>query len=224
MKDIKTVISEYYGELIEAEMTAAAEAAEREPIRPSKRFEKRMSKLLGTEAAESKTRSGKCGKRILIFAIAALIALAAAACSAPKVRESIAGFFVKVFGDHVEYSEPAISKESIEEEYGLIPVPKGFEVESTEKLDGYYSIAYRNSSQIVILFIQSAKGFEGESLDIERCEILNRSIGEKNVRILLSDNYAQASWIFDGYYFSLTYAAPIDIVSFEALIDSVQSK
>ena len=154
MKTLREELAEYCGSLIDADIEAAIAAAEKEPVVPSKRFEKRMAALIGTDKKASSARI----KRIVVIAAAALIALALAACAVPKVRDSVAGFFVKVFGDHVEYSEPDITKERIEEEYGLVPIPEGFELKSEIRTESFLGSTYSDHNGNVIVFHQFADG------------------------------------------------------------------
>lgn len=217
MKTLREELAEYCGSLIDADIEAALAAAEKEPIVPSKRFEKRMAALLGTGKKASATRI----KRIVIIAAAALLVLALAACTVPKVRESVSGFFVKVFGDHVKYIEPAITKERIEEEYGLVPIPEGFDIVETSNNGRCRVITYVDKNETALQLTQGAKGFDEESVDNELGVFYEKQIGDKTVRIYQSDYSSQAAWIQDGYYFSLSYNAPIELVNFEALIGSV---
>ena len=216
MKTLREELAEYCYSLIDADI----EAAEKEPVVPSKRFEKKMLALVRTGKKNTSARI----KRIVVIAAAALIALALAACAVPKVRGSIAGFFIKVFGDHAEYVDPAVTKERIEEEYGLVPIPEGFEIVETNN-NGCCSITtYVDKNETVIQLVQAAKGFSGESVDNEHGDFIEYNLGEAVVRIMHSDLGAQASWVHDGYYFSLTYTNPIELEDFETLIGSVQAK
>lgn len=187
----------------------------------SETFEKRMNDFFAEGRKESQKQKIR-PKRWLLIAIAAVLALAATACAVPEIRESIAGFFVKVFGDHVEYSDPAITKETIEEKYGLIPLPNGFTITDSNEVEGCVSTTYSDDDQNTILLIQAAKGKETSFVDNENGSAVERDIGNKSVRLYYSGYSAQASWIQDGYYFYLSYSSPIGIDDFEAWIESVQ--
>ena len=217
MKTLREELAEYCGSLIDADIEAALAAAEKEPIVPSKRFEKRMAALIGTDKKASSARI----KRIVIIAAAALLVLALAACAVPKVRESVAGFFVKVFGDHVEYTEPDITKERIEEEYGLVPIPEGFELSKVESNDSGMVTLYSDKNNTHIVLIQGTKNSVAQSIDNELGEIYEYRVGDTTVLVRYGEQNAQASWIRDGYYFSLIYDFPVEITVFEQWIASV---
>ena len=186
----------------------------------SPEFEAKMNELFSDARAKEMPKVRP--KRWLLIAIAAVLLLAATACAVPQVRESIAGFFVKVFGDHVEYTDPAVTKERIEEEYGLLPIPEGFAVESV--VDGAVTriTTYRNVNEDEIVLIQSVDPAQINSIDNEYGTSEEIDISGDIIRIYSSDYFAQASWVKEGYYFSLTYNAPISSESFVNLICSVK--
>ena len=125
MTDAKKELADAIGETIDAEFSAAAAAVEASPPVLSTRFEKRMEKLIQTADSGRSVSKGVKARRIVLIAAAAIIILAAIACAIPVIRENLLGFIIKDFGDHVEYSEPVTTKERIEEEYGLSPIPGG---------------------------------------------------------------------------------------------------
>lgn len=218
MKTIREEISEYYGALIDAEIEAAFAEAEKAPIVPSKRFERRMRALLrrGGKAAPSRT------KRILIIAAAALLALAMGACAVPEVRESIAGFFVKIFDDHAEYTSPDITKERIEEEYGLVPIPEGFELINELKTKSSLVLVYSDADENVIALRQIADKDIHHLIDNENGETCECEIGGKTVLFYHSENSSCASWIEDGYFFSLSCGSKVDPEVFKEWIRAVK--
>ena len=220
MKTIREEISEYYGALIDAEIEAAFAEAEKAPIVPSKRFERRMRALLrrGGKAAPSRT------KRILIIAAAALLALAMGACAVPEVRESIAGFFVKIFGDHVEYSVPDTIKERIEEEYGLVPIPEGFKLISQNCNENFLGSVYSDADGNILMLRQFAEKDTLHAVDNENGDTCECEIGGKTVLFYHSENSSSATWIEDGYFFSLSCGSKVDPEVFKEWIRAVKPK
>lgn len=221
MKERMNELAEAYGEVIDAEIEALL-AEENEPHVFSESFEKRMNELIRTGRPNSGKRAG--AKRWLIIAIAAVLALAATACAVPEIRESIAGFFVKVFGDHVEYVDPAVTKETIEEEYGLVPIPEGFEETYFTNDGGCVATDYIDNKGNIISLHQWSKSFSGEVIDNEHGEFSEYYLGDIAVRIFSSEFGKQASWVQDGYYFSLIYGSKMDLETFESWIASVNKK
>lgn len=213
---------EFKEAFIEAmEIQLAADLKESEPHEFTPGFESRMEELFKTgEIKKKRTRMGR-GMRILLIAAAIVLALAAVACAVPEIRESIAGFFVKIFSDHVEYSDPDVTKERIEEEYGLVPIPEGFvEVKCLRGKD-FVGTDYLDSDENCISLLQKANSHLNDTVDNERGSFYECTINGNTVRIYLSADSAQASWIANGYYFSLIYSSHVEQRQFEDLIASV---
>ncbi len=230
MSDFEKELAKAYEEATNAELDAVIAEAKKNPPVFSDRFEKSMEEMIKTgkpdklwsdDYSDSGAKTKKLSKRglkVLLIAAAVLLALTAVACAVPEIRESIAGFFVRIFGDHVEYSNPDITKESIEEEYGLVPVPAGYKIikKTTTKTD--LVVIYSDPDGIVMSFVQSVNPQLSYSLDSEHGEVFEHAINGKIVRVYLSVNSVQASWVEDGYYFSLTYPSGIDLNVFEEMI------
>ena len=150
------------------------------------------------------------------------VALAIAACAMPQIQQSIAGFFVQVFGDYTEYTDPAVTKECIEEEYGLVPVPEGFEIAEETNTDTSRTVTYTDKENNVIILNQIASKSNASNVDNEHGTFIETVIGDNSIMLFMGEGSAQASWIQDGYYFSLTYGSKIDQDLFEEFIASVQ--
>ena len=219
MKERMNELAEAYGEVIDAEIEALL-AEENGPHVFSESFENRMNELIRTGKPKSGKRAG--AKRWLIIAIAAVLALAATACAVPEIRESIAGFFVKVFGDHVEYVDPNVTKNSIEEEYGIVPIPEGFAVTNSVKTDSSLVVTYTDDSQHSIILRQIADKNYSINVDSEHGSFEEYELFGKDVRIQYGADGAQAAWVQDGYYFTLTYPDEVSLETFEEWIASVR--
>ena len=204
-KEFADIVGRSFDEGLEAE-TGYKEQPEAEF---SADFEKRMDEFFANQADGGKKKIKR--RRWILIAVAAVLALAATACAVPEIRESIAGFFVKVFGDHVEYTDPAITKESIEEEYGLVPIPEGFEETVVLKTDLDLVVDYSDSDGNTITLEQSANKHKISTVDNENGDYKEISVEGKSVLVYLSESYAQASWVDNGYYFHLAYSSSVDI-------------
>ena len=220
MSDIEKKFAEAYDNALDAEMEALSAKAEKEPHEFSAVFEERMAKTI--KAAESQKRIP--ARRILIAAAAAVLILTAAACAVPGIRSSVAGFFVKAFGNHEEYYNFEVTKERIEEEYGLVPIPEGLEEKIVSRIDSSITTCYRDGADIAIKLEQSAGGQIGAVIDNEHGEFYERVLAGKNVRIYVTDRSAVAFWVEDGYLFSLYNYASSDIELLEELIGAVNPK
>ncbi len=225
MAAIEKELADAFGEIIDAEIKSALSEAGSEQHEFSPKFKKQMEELIRTGKPNNKAASRRSARRIVLIAIAAVLALALAACAIPEVREFIAGFFVQHKGDHDEYTEPAITKERIEEEYGLVPIPEGFDEVVSVRTEKTIIVDYNDQNGNSISLEQSASDRINDSIDSENGEFSELDINGKRVRLYIdSDGYAQASWVENGYYFSLCSMSPVDKDTFEEWIASVQAK
>lgn len=217
----KKDFTDLLGESISTDLAAEAAPSSQKEHAFSETFEKRMSDFFsGKDAQRRKAKVNT--KRWLIVAIAAVLLLAAVACAIPEVRQSIAGFFVRIFGNHVEYTAPVITKDRIEEEYGLVPLPEGFVQISKENTDRYVVTLYLDADDNVIILRQSVTEANIDSIDNEHGEFQELRIGENTIRVHYSEVGANAAWLENGYYFSLGYGDYIDHETFEEWVSSVK--
>ena len=218
----KNELLDMLGKSISADLAAeGTPTPQKEPVF-SEDFEQSMNEFFA-KGSSAKKKNKVRPKRWLIIAIAAVVALAATACAVPEIRESIAGFFVKVFGDHVEYTDPEITKEGIEEEYNFVPLPEGFSLIEQSKTETTLSSTFSDNERNILLLKQYASGSVSEVVDNELGEFEETVIGNKTVRVYLSEESAQASWMENGYYFSLYYLSHIERETFEGWIKTIQS-
>lgn len=217
----KNELLDMLGKSISADLAAeGTPTPQKEPVF-SEDFEQSMNEFFA-KGSSAKKKNKVRPKRWLIIAIAAVVALAATACAVPEIRESIAGFFVKVFGDHVEYTDPEITKESIEEEYGLSPLPNGFQIVTTSRTDSSLTLILSNENEETIMMTQYAGKESSSSADNEHGDYIEIQLGDRNVRVYEGEDGLFAAWVKDGYYFTLAYTPHIDIEDFKTLIMSVQ--
>ncbi len=227
----KRAIADAYGELLDAEIEAILASAPKEQHIFSDGFEKKMNALInnaGSDEGGHKTEESVTVKRRKVrklWLIAAVIlALAAAACAVPEVRKSIAGFFIKTFSDHVEYSDPDITKTSIEEEYELNPIPEGFSVVYHSNIGNFVTVSYQKSDETTIELSQSADKNTNPSIDSERGEFFDHVVDGKNVRLYSGHAGSVAAWIENGYYFTLYYSESMDSEMLEYLLSLVKPR
>ena len=219
----KNELLDILGKSISADLAAEGmPTPQKEPVF-SEDFEQSMNEFFA-KGSSAKKKNKVRPKRWLIIAIAAVVALAATACAVPEIRESIAGFFVKVFGNHVEYTDPTITKNSIEEDFGLMPIPDGL-IESEEmRTDVILVTNYSDMEKVIIILTQQAGAGTSDLVDNENGDIEECTIGEKQVLLHYTEYGAQASWIQEGYYFSLEYPSYIELNEFKDLINLVAKK
>ena len=232
MSDFEKELAAAYEKAMDAELDAVIAESGKDPHVFSDRFEKSMEEMIRTGRPDKlwsdapkntnekkKKLSGK-GLRILLIAAAILLALTAVACAVPEIRESIAGFFVRIFSNHVEYVDPAITKDRIEEEYGLVSLD-GYQIISKNNDGETNTVTYNNGNGTVIVMIQSVSQQIAFSVDNENGEAEEYKVNDIVVRLYKSEVSNQASWIQDGYFFSLSCPASVDIIQLVLLIDRV---
>ena len=232
MSDFEKELAKAYEEATNAELDAVIAEAKKNPPVFSDRFEKSMEEMIKTgkpdklwgedysDSGAKKKKLSKRGLKVLLIAAAVLLALTAVACAVPEIRESIAGFFVRIFSDHVEYYDPTVTKDRIEELYGLVPIPEGFSVIKTLKTDYDVITTYINDNNSIVLQ-QSANKNVSSLIDSEGSVFSDCIVGGKHVRLCVSNNFAQASWSENGYYFIINYTSSINEDLFKSWIENV---
>ena len=183
-----------------------------------------MEGLIADEKRPVRRLVNSRAKRVAAALIAAVLLLLMVGFTSKRIRSSVAGFFVETFGDHVEYFDPAITKTSIEEEYGLVPVPEGFEESAVSKTDLRVSTCYSSADDDTIWLWQTCNKSGIDSVDNEHGTETETVIEGTPVRIILADDHAVAAWVENGYYFTLSYSSAISIDQFTEWISSVDPK
>ena len=190
----------------------------------SERFERRMARHISSEAGGR--RSSPLPGRLRPAAIAVILAAAmlAAACAIPKVRESVAGFFMQVFPDHMEVVPTELERSVIERVYDLDPIPEGFTLSKTMFRDELYFSIYSNEDDDTIGFHQYAGSVHASSFDNENADCTEYEIEGRMVLIRYSEDSSMAIWAEDGYIFALDFGSPVDLELFKTWIASVKPK
>ena len=150
---------------------------------------------------EKKQRRRRRTRWALVAAACIVFVFTCVSCTVPKVRNSVAGFFVQVFGDHTEYTDPAVTKECIEEEYGLVPVPEGFEVTEETETDTSRTVTYTDKEENIILLRQIADKSYQLNVDNEHGSFSEYELNGITAEISLGEDGAVAAWVQDGYFF-----------------------
>ena len=215
MTSAETVLASSLGEAMDREFDAYLSEAAVEPHSFSRRFERRMDRLLRS------SRPAVPGRRVLIAAAVAVLALVALACASPNLRRTLAGFWIKTFKDHDEYIFSDVTKKSIEEVYALSPVPEGFE-ETWFIRDVYACFTdYSNKEGNTISLKQYAANPSGQNMDNEQGEVFEETVSGMSVYMRISEDYASAAWVDNGYYFSLLCTPSVSLDHLRELIISV---
>ena len=129
------------------------------------------------------------------------------------------------FGDHDEFTRPDMTKSTIEEEYGIVPVPEGYKLTEEIVADFWISRTYRDDDNNTIILDQHAGDPEHmwSTVDNEHGENYEKEIAGKTVRIHFAEGGCSAHWVENGYYFIFSAGViPLDKDTFEEWIASVQ--
>ena len=219
-EEFRQAIRDAMDESIERDLAAYKEKYGDEPHVFSAEHGAKMRAIF--DNFEKRQRRRRRARWALVTAACAVVVLTCVSCTVPQIKESISGFFVQVFGDHVEYTDPAVTKECIEEEYDLVPVPEGFEITEETETDTSRTVTYTDKENNVIILNQIASKSNASNVDNEHGTLIEAVIGDNIVMLYMGEGSAQASWIQEGYYFSLSYNAQIDRTLFEEWIASVE--
>jgi hypothetical protein len=139
----------------------------------------------------------------------------------PEIRESIAGFFVRMFSDHEEITAPEPMKKAIEEEYGFFTIPDGFAITTRYKCKDSITIEYINQDDVFIQFKQIAHA-DYDFVADNRGDNTECDVNERKVLISISEQCCRAVWFEDGYVFKLYYSSPADIQTIKSLVSLVK--
>ncbi len=187
----------------------------------SERFERRMDRLIRSESRPAWRFINTNPRRLIIIAIVIVMALFAVACAVPEIRESIAGFFVRMFSDHAEITAPELTKQSIEDEYNLLPIPERYEIAAQYKSLDMYMVDYADENNGLIRFRQFADASYLYLLDsVYGCNT-ECVINGKKVLFFYSNDFSQAVWEEDGYVFQIYCSPSVEFSVVEKYIDSV---
>ncbi|MCR5610727.1 MAG: DUF4367 domain-containing protein [Clostridiales bacterium] len=189
----------------------------------SEGFGKRMARLVRAEGRPTWRLFHTRPKRLVIIAAVIFAVMLLAACAVPEVRESVGGFFLRIFSDHAEIKPPEGIRDTLCSEYLLSPVPEGFSACGKNKAGEAVTTVYRDGNGGVIMLRQSANPDGRCVVNSMNAEYKECSVAGRSVFVLQAENYTLCSWVEDGYCFSLYCSSAVDTEAIGMLIRSVQS-
>lgn len=187
----------------------------------SERFERRMDRLVRAESRSTWRLIHTKPKRLILIATAVAVAMLLVACTVPEIRESVAGFFIRMFSDHSEITSSETIRQSIEQRYELVPVPEGFSVLERRIYKNVYEIDYIDKRGNCLSFRQIADSAHYGIIDIDYGGYNEYITNEKDVFIYDLDYGTWCCWVEDGYVFYLTYSSSVNWKILESWICSV---
>ena len=188
----------------------------------SERFERRMDRLVKSESRATWRFVNTNPKRLIIIALAILVTSFAVACAVPEIRESIAGFFVRVLSTHDEISTPESMRQIIEDEYVLTEIPEGFRLATKNRSSDIVTSEYTNQNNDYIQLIQIARievEFGSDNQQAEKSELY--ACGKK-ILVYSIEGSCYAFWTEDNYLFNLNCSFCVDIKTLESWIGSIK--
>lgn len=194
------------------EETAVSRIIEKVPQMPdhkfSRRFERKMKKLIRYGYREPVRYHKVTLKRLFICITAALIAAVIMAFSVTAVRDFFKNFFMEVFGTHttVQYAEKSKTPDFIEDVY-TIAVPKSFELVYQDEIYEYSPyVGYMYSdNENYIIFSQYTQNAYDVNVNTENRPLDYIEInGHDGYIVDLGNNEYYISWDNGDYIFILT--------------------
>ena len=167
----------------------------------SRRFERKMKKLMKYERRSPKERTVYRGMKLAFAALAVgVLSAFGSAMSVKAYRFRIIEFFVEVFTDLTSYSiqeERPDGEEIVPVEPGY--VPKGFVQNSCVVNDSRYRIKYENESGNLIYYEQMVMSAVGYFVDTEKTVGEETMVGKLKVSIVKEQGTCTLYWK-DGMY------------------------
>lgn len=195
------------------EETAVSRIIEKVPQMPdhkfSRRFERKMKKLIRYSYREPVHYHKFTVKRLFICITAALIAAVVMAFSVTAVRDFFKNFFMEVFGTHTTvqtFSDNINAPNSIEDVY-IMDVPNGFDIIYKDEIfewSTYVHYEYRKDNDY-IFFNQYVKTKYDADVNTENHSLNNIEInGYDGYIVDLGNNEYYMSWDNGDYIFDIT--------------------
>ena len=149
-----TIFQNALGEVFESELNDFFAGIDLEqPHTFSDKFNRRMSKLIKRREKSYYILISTAGRRAACI-ILMIVMLSASTLTVKAVRDAVYDFIMRIFGDHTEVSvENVISNEypkTIEEEYYISDLPKGFEIKDDRKTDKRHFILYEDGKNFIL--------------------------------------------------------------------------
>lgn len=191
----------------------------------SEGFGERMARLVRAEGRPTWRLFHTRPKRLVVIAAVIFAVMLLAACAVPEVRESVGGFFLRIFSDRAEIIAPEGERETIGDEYELKNMPEGFCACWTKKTANALILCYKDeTNNDVICLQQFADPCCQCVIDNVYAEYAECTVNGKNALVLYGDSFTIGIWEEDGCCFLLYYSSKADSETFENWIASVERK
>ena len=193
----------------------------------SPEFYAKMTALIAEQKRGSWRLLSRQTRRALVVAAILAVSMLLVACT-PNLREAVSELVVTVYETFVDFvvsEQPDVPlRTEIETVYSLTPIPDGFEIVSQERGDPYTvkTILKDKNDQRITVIQDVVTTFTG-TVDSETGVAISKTISNQNILFLYTDAFCSARFLYDGYYFDITYYGTITLDEFEVFVSSICS-
>ena len=190
----------------------------------SPEFYAKMTALIAEQKRGSWRLLSRQRRRALVVAAILAVSMLLVACT-PKLREAVSELVVTVYETFVRFTSDSDGNQlrtEIETVYEFNPVPEGFELESQVQEDPYcVETNYVSDSGARIVLYQFASTFSVGTTDAEHPSLRSKTLFETNVWFSFDNNMQTATFLYDGYQFTIRYFGKTTQAEFEGLVESL---
>ncbi len=190
----------------------------------SKKFERKMDKLIRTEKKIYWRFVNTAYKKAIIAAVVITLLLTGA-LSVSAVRKSIVNFITEIYETFVSFAIDGEGTNEILYEYKFSSIPEGFT--ETNVLNTPAGIAHEYTNDIGEKIELTQGVTDGFALSIDNEHGTHSEITVKDIKVYVyvheSEQFTSAQWLTeDGYAMTLNYEGNIDMDTMIALIESIE--
>lgn len=188
----------------------------------SKKFNRRMEKLIKAQKKVYWNLVSTTSKRVAIIFVA-IFTMFTAAFSVKAIREPIIEFIKQVYESFAHYSFDGDTVEFIEKEFTIHQIPYGYEQIDKTTTDNSVVTIYKNELDYTIYFLQSTTdSHTGFFVDNESGDLYTETVNGINVDFKEWYDTKTAMWVNDGYVFTINCTGNISFEEIKQMIISIE--
>lgn len=188
----------------------------------SKRFEKRMEKLIKSQKKAYWGLINTASKRAAIIVLA-ILTMFTTAFSVKAIREPIVKFMTEIYETFTHYFFEGDTAKAITKEYVISQIPAGFDEKNKIENKNSITRVYESNSGDSIIFSQYTTKYSiGYLLDNENNKTYTEKISDTEIVFYEAYDTIQALWVKDGYAFNITGYGNIDFDMIKQIIKSIK--
>lgn len=159
--------------------------------------------------------------RQVAVAILIVVLFFTTACGVKAFREAISEFFIGLGNGSYDFYLEYDNHDTIEQRYGFVTYPEGFEEISDEVSETSAILELQNAEGDTIVLSQVC-GTGGLSVDSEQGEIEIFDVNGIEVMLYTMGRNHVAFWVNDSYNFTFAYYGDTDTQSIQELIKMIE--